>query len=45
MYATTNQRPNVLVREQRGAIARVTPAGEVFRQNFVAEMIPRTPVK
>ena len=33
------------VGEQRGANARASHAGNVFFQKFVAEMVPRAPVK
>ena len=45
LYATTNQRNSVLVREQRGGRAFVTPAGKEFFSKWVAELLPRVPVK
>jgi len=45
LYAATNQRSSVLVREQRGGRAFVTPAGREFFSKWVAELLPRVPVK
>ena len=45
LYASTNQRAGVVVRELRGGRARVTSAGKAFFSKFVAELLPRVPVK
>ena len=44
LYASTNQR-EVIVRETRGGRPRVTAAGKAFFDKFVADLLPRVPVK